>query len=138
MKNLVYLCLFCLTIASLPPAAMAADGPAAFQVVYRQDSPVVGEVTTTSNLLLTVVNHTGAEAKDVVVSAANVNPYYLINLPVPFGNIPDGAHAEVLVPAEVPNLFAADGHAQEVVWQIQYASGTGEVTTVEIVGEKVL
>ena len=135
MKNLVYLCLFCLMVASLPSPAMA-DVPPAFQVVYRQDSPVVGEVTTTSNLLLPVINHSGAGAKDVVVSAANVNPYYLINLPVLFGNIPDDAHAEVLVPAEVPNLFATDGHAQEVVWQLQYVSETGEATTVEIVGEK--
>lgn len=135
MKNLVYLYLFCLTVVSLPSPAMA-DVPPAFQVVYRQENPIVGDITTTSNLLLTVVNRSGAEAKDVVVSAANVNPYYVINLPVPFGNIPDSAHAEVLIPAEVPNLFAADGHAQEVVWQLQYVNRTGEVTIVEIVGEK--
>ena len=135
MKNLLYLCLFCLMVASLPSPAMA-DVPPAFQVVYRQDSPVAGEVTTTSSLLLTVINRSGAEARDVVVSATNVNPYYLINLPVPFGNIADGAHAEVLVPAEIPNLFVTDGHAQEVVWQLQYVGGTGEATTIEIVGEK--
>ena len=105
-------------------------------MLFRSDSPVVGEVTTTSSLLLTVVNRSGAEAGDVVVSAANVNPYYLINLPVALGTIADGAHAEVLVPAEVPNLFVADGHAQEVVWQLQYVGGTGEVTTIEVVGEK--
>ena len=135
MKNILYLCLFCLAVASLPTSG-SAEEPPPFQVVYRQENPVVGEVTTTSNLLLTVINRSSADARDVVVSAKEVNPYYLINLPLSFGDIPSGAHREILVPAEVPNLFATDGHTTDVVWQVQYLTGSGEAATVEIVGEK--
>lgn len=108
-----------------------------FHVIYRHENVVPGEVTTKADLLITVINRSGLEARNVVVSATNPNPYYVINMPIPFEDIPAGTHKELLIHAEVPNDAAfADGENEEILWEMVYTSTSGEPVTVEIAGEK--
>jgi hypothetical protein len=130
LKSLMLLSL----LVGLPAPCLAEDLPP-FQIVYRQENVTTGEVSTSSNLLLTVINRSGAEARDVVVSAVNNNSYFVINIPLSFGNLPDGQQKELLIPSDVPNLFISEEN-EEVVWQIEYSAGAGEPTTIEIVGDK--
>lgn len=117
-------------------ASCYAEGPPPFQVIYRQGNVSPGDVLTSSDLMLTVVNRSGAEIKDVTVSAVNPNSFFVINIPIPFDSIPEGGQKELLVPAVVPNVDIANEGNEEVVWQLQYTSNDGESKTVEIVGDK--
>jgi len=118
------------------PAPCLAEDPPPFQVVYRQQNVDPGEVATKSDLMLMVINRSGAEIRDVNVSAVTTNSYFVINIPIPFENIPDGGQKELLVPAVVPNVDISDDGNEEVVWQLQYTSDTGEIKTLDIVGER--
>ena len=118
------------------PAPCVAEDPPPFEVIYRQDNTIPGDVSTKSDLYLTVVNQSGAEIRDVSVSAMTPNPFFVINIPIPFDSIPDGIHKELLVPADVPNLDVANNASEEIIWQITYTSSTGEPQTVDVVGER--
>lgn len=133
MRTAVSTLLWLLCISCIP--CLAAEEP--FKVTYRQENVVQGEATTSADLLLSVTNRSGSEARDVTVSAVKENSYHVINIPIPFGNIPDGLRKELLVPAVIPNLsVSADKETEEVVWKIEFTTSAGETATVELIGEK--
>lgn len=133
MKTAVSTLLWLLCISCIP--CLAAEEP--FKVTYRQENVVQEEASTSADLLLSVTNLSGAEVRDVTVSAVKENSYQVINIPVPFGTIPDGLRKELLVQAVVPNLsISADRETEEVAWKIDYITVSGEPATVEVIGEK--
>lgn len=133
MKTAVSTLLWLLCISCIP--CLAAEEP--FNVTYRQENVVQEEASTSADLLLSVTNLSGAEVRDVTVSAVKENSYQVINIPVPFGTIPDGLRKELLVQAVVPNLsISADRETEEVAWKIDYITVSGEPATVEVIGEK--
>jgi len=135
MKTAVSTLLWLLCISCMP--CMAAQEP--FKVTYRQENVLQGEASTSADLLLSITNMSGAEARDVTVSAVGENSYHVINIPIPFGTIPDGLRKELLVPAVVPNLsVSVDKETEEVAWKIEYTTSAGEPATVEVIGEKEL
>ena len=133
MKTAVSTLFWLLCIACMP--CLAAEDP--FKVVYRHENVAQGEVSTKADLMLTIVNLSGTDAKDVVVSAVQENSFYVINIPIQFGDIPNGLQKELLVPAVIPNIsISGDKETEEVIWKIECASAAGEPSTVEVVGEK--
>lgn len=132
MRTAVSTLLWLLCIACMP--CMAAEEP--FKVTYRQENVQQEEATTSSDLLLAVTNLSGAEVRDVTLSAVRENSYHVINIPIPFGTIPDGLRKELLVPAVVPNLsVSADRESEKVAWKIDYTTAAGEAASAEVVGE---
>lgn len=133
MKTAVSTLLWLLCIACMP--CMAAEEP--FKVTYRQENVQQQEATTSSDLLLSVTNLSGAEAREVTVTAVRENSYHVINIPIPFGTIPDGLRKELLVQAVVPNLSVSDDkETEEVAWKIDYTTTAGEAASAEVIGEK--
>lgn len=133
MKTAVSTLLWLLCISCMP--CMATEEP--FKVTYRQENVLQGEATTSADLLLSVTNLSGADARDVTVSAVKENSYHVINIPIPFGSIPNGLQKELLVTSVIPNLsVSADKETEEVAWKIEYTTSAGETATVEVIGEK--
>lgn len=133
MRTAVSTLLWLLCIACMP--CMATEEP--FKVTYRQENVQQEEATTRSDLLLSVTNLSGGDAGDVTVSAVKENPYHVINIPIPFGTIPNGLRKELLVTAVVPNLpVTSDKEAEAVNWKIEFTTAAGETATVEVTGEK--
>ena len=135
MKRIVKSCLL-LALLVTSPAPCLAEDPPPFEVMFRQENSIPGDVSTRSDLYLTVVNQSGAEIRDVTVSAIKPNPFFVINIPIPFDSIPDGIHKELLVPADVPNVDVTSNASEEIIWQITYTSSSGETKSVEVVGER--
>lgn len=133
MKTVVLTLLWVMCIACMP--CLAAEAP--FNIAFRQQNVVQEEVTTKADLLLSVTNQCGTDAYNVSVSAVQENSFLVINIPIPFGDIPNGAQKEILIQAVVPNLSISENPgAEEVVWQVEYTPANGEAATIEVTSVK--
>ncbi|MBE0595858.1 MAG: hypothetical protein IH614_01165 [Desulfuromonadales bacterium] len=131
IATLTSLCLGLLTFS-----ALAAD-PAPFQLLYRQGNVISDGVTTTSDLMITVVNLGGGEARDLMVSIPVQNPYLFVDSPVFLTTIPEGRQAEVLHFSEMPDdLIALSESESDLVWRIAYTAEDDSRVSVEIMGVK--
>jgi hypothetical protein len=133
MRKLVILaCLFlCLPLHS----ALASDSPP-FELIYRQENVVADKWSnTTSDLMITVINLSGGEARDINVSISVPNPYLFVDSPVSVATIPDGRQTEILQKTSMPNdLIALSEPEDKLVWRIEYTNEAGERASVEIQG----
>ena len=130
--------LVCLLLC-LPVFPALASEPSPFQLIYRQENVVTDKWSNTrSDLMITVINLSGSEARDVLVSIPVRNPYLPVDSPVSFVTIPDGHQAEILQQTNMPNDQIALAEPEEkLVWRIEYTDETGERTSVEVQGVKV-
>jgi hypothetical protein len=136
MRKLVILaCLFlCLPFHS----ALASDSPP-FELIYRQENVVrsLKWSSTRSDLMITVINLSGGEARDIVVSIPGPNPYLFVDSPVAVTTIPAGRQAEILYESNMPNdLIELADPEEKLVWRIDYTDAAGMRTSVEIPGVK--
>ena len=124
-------CLFlCLSLQSV----LAADS-LPFQLVYRQENVAVDRYNTRSDLMITVLNLSGAEARDVIVSIPGPNPYLYIDSPVVVGTIPDGRQFEILHNCCLPNeVVALAEPADQLTWRIEYTDASGVRTANDVQG----
>lgn len=120
-----------------PTPALASDSPL-FQLIYRQENVAVDEVNTTSNLMITVINLSGAEARDITVSIPVMNPYVFVDRPIFVATIPDNHQAEILHTTTISNEQIALSEPEEnLVWRIEYTDVAGEWALVDIKGVQV-
>ena len=136
MRKIVILsCLF----LCLPLSAVLASDQLPFQLLYRQENLVTDKwANTRSNLMITVINLSGGEARDIVVSIPVRNPYLPVDSPVSFVTIPDGHQAEILQRTSMPNDEIALAEPDEkIVWRIEYIDEVGDRAAVEVQGVKV-
>jgi hypothetical protein len=135
MRKLVILsCLFfCLPIFP----ALASD-PTPFQLIYRQENVVTDKWSNTrSDLMITVINLSGGEARDILVSIPGPNPFLHVDNPVPVATIPNGRQAEILHKTNMPNdLIALSDPEEKIVWRIEYTDAAGGRASVVIPGVK--
>jgi hypothetical protein len=114
-------------------SALASDS--VFELIYRQENLVVDELTTKSDLMITVINLSGGEARDIIVSIPVMNPFLFIDSPVFLNTIPNSHQAEILHAAEMPNdLIALAEPEANLIWRIEYSDETGERTSVQVKG----
>lgn len=129
-----FILLACLFLGLSNLTALAADNPS-FQLIFRQENVAADRFSTHSDLMITVVNLSGAEAGDVIVSITGPNPYLFIDSPVLVGTIPDGRQAEILHKTSMPNeVIALADSAEQLSWRIEYTDATGERAVVEVAG----
>lgn len=129
--------LVCLFLC-LPSFSALAYDPASFQVIYRQENVVTDKWSNTrSDLMITVINLSGGEARDVVVSIPVPNPYIFVDSPIRVTTIPDGRQAEILHKSSMPNdLVALSEPEAKLVWRIEYTDKVGKRLAVTIPGVK--
>jgi hypothetical protein len=87
--------------------------------------------------MITIINLSGGEARDIVVSIPGPNPYLFVDSPVAVTTIPAGRQAEILYESNMPNdLIELADPEERLVWRIEYTNGAGARTSVEIPGVK--
>lgn len=133
MRRLVILACLFLCLPVLP--AQASDPPP-FQLIYRQENVTVDRWSNTrSDLMITVVNLSGSEARDITVSIPVANPYLYAGSPVLIASVPDGQQAEILHKTSMPgDLVALAESGDEIVWRIEYTNESGERVAVDVQG----
>lgn len=132
MRVSVFAVALFLALQSLPVSA--ADAPP-FHLLYRQENVSVDRYHSKSDLWVTVINLSGAEARDVTVSLPVLNPYLFIDSPVLVGTLPDRRQAEVLHPSSMPRDVVALAEPEEsLVWRIEYTGEGGERGSVDVRG----
>jgi hypothetical protein len=133
MRRFVTLACLFLCLPIFP--ALASDPPP-FQLIYRQENVVADKWSnTTSDLMITVINLSGGEARDINVSISVPNPYLFVDSPVSVATIPAGRQAEILQKTSMPNdLIALSEPEEKLVWRIEYTNEAGERASVEIQG----
>lgn len=133
-----FIILACLFLC-LPVFPALASDPSPFQLIYRQENVVKDKWSNTrSDLMITVINLSGGEARDIAVSIPVRNPYLPVDSPVSFVTIPNGHQAEILQKTSMPNDQIALAEPEEqLVWRIEYSDAAGERAAVEVKGVKV-
>lgn len=135
MRGFVVLLCFCIGL-SFPALTLAFDS-APFQLIHRQENVVTDRYNTRSDLLVTVVNLSGGDARDLCLSIPVPNPYFFVDSPVLVGTIPAGRQAETLHQTNLPNdLIALSEPEDNLVWRVEYTDGTGARVAVDIPGIK--
>jgi hypothetical protein len=123
----------------LPICPVQASDPAPFQLIYRQENIVSSTkwANTTSDLMITIINLSGGEARDIVLSIPGPNPYLFVDSPVSAPTIPTGRQAEILHESKMPNdLIALADPEDKLLWRIEYTNEAGARISVEIPGVK--
>lgn len=119
----------------LPIQTVSASDALPFQLIYRQENVVADQDHTRSDLLITVINLSGAEARDIIVSIPVMNPYVFVDSPIFVATIPDNRQAEILHRSSISNEQIALSEPEEnLVWRIEYTDATGERALVEVKG----
>jgi hypothetical protein len=126
-------------ILCLSVCTVQANDAAPFQLIYRQEN-VVNSLkwsNTRSDLMITVINLSGGEARDIVVSIPGPNPYLFVDNPVLVATIPAGHQAEILYESNMPNeLIELADPEDQLTWRIEYTNEAGERISSEIYGVK--
>ena len=135
MRKLVILaCLF----LCLPLIPAQASAPPPFQLIYRQENVVTDKWSNTrSDLMITVINLSGGEARDILVSIPVRNFLLSVDSPVLFDTIPAGHQSEILQRTNMANdQILLSEPEEKIVWRIEYTDEAGERTSVEVKGVK--
>ena len=135
MRKLIILaCLF----LCLPLVPAQASAPPPFQLIYRQENVVTDKWSNTrSDLMITVINLSAGEARDILVSIPVRNPFLPVDSPMLFDTIPDGHQSEMLQRTNMPNdQIALSEPEEKIVWRIEYTDEAGLRTSVEVQGIK--
>jgi hypothetical protein len=116
--------------------ALAQQDP--FHISYRQQNLSSDGLTQSGMLLLTVVNVSGDDVRQVTASVPGPNNVTFDNRTILIGDLADGAQTEVLdefhVPQELANPAAVEG---SIIWQVDYLDSTGEPRSAEVTAERV-
>lgn len=111
---------------------LAAD---AFHVGYRQENVVAEGNSVTGNLLVSVYNVSGAEARDITVSFPGPNNVTYDNRPVFIGNLADGQRVEVLDIFSVPvEMRQSDKAEEQIGVDVEFTTAPGERKSVRVTG----
>ena len=109
-----------------------------FHFNYRHQAMSSDELSQSGILLLTVVNVSGQDVRELVVSIAGPNKVTYDNRAIYVGDLAEGQQIEILdefkVPLELVNL---DTSGERVAWKVEYTTIDGNRQAAEIIGEPV-
>ena len=113
-----------------------ADDP--FHISYRQQNLSSDGLTQSGILLVTVVNVSGENVNDMLVSIPAPNNVTFDNRSILIGDLTEDAQTEILDEFQVPQELAnTEATEDRVTWEVEYTNSTGQRQTVEVTGERV-
>lgn len=109
-----------------------------FHISYRQQNLSSDSLTQSGILMVTVVNVSGEDVKDMMVSVPGPNNVTFDHRSILIGDLVEGAQTEILdqfhVPQELANTEAVE---DRIAWEVEYTNSAGQRQTVEVTGERV-
>jgi hypothetical protein len=122
-------------LVALSQVSLAQDP---FHISYRQQSLTSDGLTQSGVLLVTVVNVSGEDVRDVVASVPGPNNVTYDNRTLRVGDLAEGAQSEVLDQFQVPQELANPAAIEDqITWFIEYTDSAGERQSAEVNGERV-
>jgi hypothetical protein len=130
MQKIVPLVLLACCLSALPALA---DDLSPFQLTYQAGDVVSYPETTIASTNITLLNCSGNEVSDVVVSIPAQEP--VSNYTIVLGAIPDGYTSQFVKTLPVTNDPASYPAEASVMWHVEYTNSSGERTSVDLSGE---
>ena len=112
-----------------------ADDP--FHISYRQQNLSSDGLTQSGILLVTVVNVSGENVNDMLVSIPAPNNVTFDNRSILIGDLTEGAQTEILDEFQVPQELNTGAVDDRITWQVEYTDSTGQRLNAEVTGERV-
>jgi len=124
------------TLALTAATAVLANDQ--FHFNYRHQAMSSDGFTQSGNLLLTVVNVSGQDVRELVVSIPGPNKVTYDNRAIYVGDLTEGQQVEILDEFKVPQeLVNPDALEERISWRVEYSTTTGERQVAEVIGEPV-
>ena len=130
MNRLVFF--FILAITAFP--VLAED---IFHISYRQQNLSSDGLTQSGILLVTVVNVSGENVNDMLVSIPAPNNVTFDNRSILIGDLTEGAQTEILDEFQVPQELNTGAVDDRITWEVEYTDSTGQRLNAEVTGERV-
>ena len=131
MNRLVFFFILAITAFSV----LAED---IFHISYRQQNLSSDGLTQSGILLVTVVNVSGENVNDMLVSIPAPNNVTFDNRSILIGDLTEGAQTEILDEFQVPQELAnTEAIEDRVTWEVEYTDSTGQRLNAEVTGERV-
>lgn len=119
-------------------AATAVFANDQFHFNYRHQAMSSDGLTQSGVLLLNVVNVSGQDVRELVVSIPGPNKVTYDNRTIYVGDMIEGQQVEILNQFNVPQeLVKTDVLEERITWEVEYTSSTGERQVTEVIGEPV-
>jgi len=112
-----------------------ADDP--FHISYRQQNLSSDGLNQSGILLVTVVNVSGENVNDMLVSIPAPNNVTFDNRSILIGDLTEGAQTEILDEFQVPQELNTGAVDDRITWQVEYTDSTGQRLNAEVTGERV-
>jgi hypothetical protein len=127
--------IFGLMLAATSVTALAEDQ---FHFSYRHQAMSSDGLTQSGLLLLTVVNVSGQDVRELVVSIPGPNKVTYDNRAIYVGDVTEGQQVEILDEFKVPQeLVNPDALEERISWRVEYTTTVGERQITEVLGEPV-
>ena len=109
-----------------------------FHFNYRHQAMSSDGLIQSGILLLTVVNVSGQDVRELVVSIPGPNKVTYDNRAIYVGDLTEGQQIEVLEEFKVPQeLVNSDVLEERISWRVEYSTTAGERQITEVIGEPV-
>jgi len=112
-----------------------ADDP--FHISYRQQNLSSDGLTQSGILLVTIVNVSGEDVNDMLVSVPGPNNVTYDNRAILIGDLGEGAQNEILDEFQVPQELNTGAVDDRITWEVEYTDSTGQRLNAEVTGERV-
>jgi hypothetical protein len=133
-KAKIFICIASLLLLGVAMPVLAND---AFHLIYQQENMSVANGILTGSLIIQVINTSGQDVKDVVVSIPGSNNVTYDNHRAVIGDVAAGQMAGVTAAINAPEEMQSGAAVHEVVWSVEFTNSLGERQTVEITGSKI-
>jgi hypothetical protein len=130
MNRLVFF--FILAITAFP--VLAED---IFHISYRQQNLSSDGLNQSGILLVTIVNVSGEDVKDMMASVPGPNNVTYDNRAILIGDLGEGAQNEILDEFQVPQELNTGAVDDRITWEVEYTDSTGQRLNAEVTGERV-
>lgn len=121
-----------LAVTMLP---VFAEDP--FHISYRQQNLSSDGLTQSGILLVTIVNVSGEDVKDMMASVPGPNNVTYDNRAILIGDLVEGAQNEILDTFQVPQELNTGAVDDRITWEVEYTDSTGQRLNAEVTGERV-
>ena len=121
-----------LAVTMLP---VFAEDP--FHISYRQQNLSSDGLTQSGILLVTIVNVSGEDVKDMMASVPGPNNVTYDNRAILIGDLVEGAQNEILDTFQVPQELNTGAVDDQITWEVEYTDSTGQRQNAEVTGERV-
>ena len=130
MNRLVFFFILAITAFSV----LAED---IFHISYRQQNLSSDGLTQSGILLVTVVNVSGENVNDMLVSIPAPNNVTFDNRSILIGDLTEDAQTEILDEFQVPQELNTGAVDDRITWEVEYTDSTGQRLNAEVTGERV-